>query len=294
MVKYEKILLATDFSEQARRALTEAVRLARRHDAELHVLYVQVVALQGVGTFDDVVFPDYIRSLHQVSLGAGQDLDLNYRKTVAKVVRDTSEAAGIVRYAREQAIDLVVIGTHGRNVLSEMVLGSVAQAVARDAPMSVLVVGPNAGRLHTRCVLAPVDFSARSRAALVQAGRLAAAASSRLIALNVVDFSRVAHPEELEIGERELQARQELARIAGAVLLPVIAEKLVTVGPAPEEILRIAAKFDVGLIVMAASGHTALERLVLGSVCKTVIRSAPCPVLVHREAGAAGQQRAAA
>lgn len=294
MVKYEKILLATDFSEQARKALTEAVRLARRHDAELHVLYVQVVALQGVGTFEDVVFPDYIRNLQQVSTGADQNVDLNYRKTVAKIVRDTSEATGIVRYAREQAVDLVVVGTHGRNAFSEVVLGSVAQAVARDAPMSVLVVGPRVGSLHTRCVLAPVDFSARSRAALEQAGRLAETASSRLIALNVVDFARVAHPEELEIGERELRARAELERIVETVPLPLMAEKLVTIGPASEEILRIAAQADAGLIVMAESGHTALERLVLGSVCKTVIRSAPCPVLVHREAGGAGQQRAAA
>lgn len=294
MVKYEKILLATDFSDQARKALKEAVRLARKHDAELHVLYVQVVALQGVGQFEDVELPDYIRNLHQVSMNGEQDLDLNYRKTVAKVVRDTSEAVGIVRYAREQGIDLIVVGTHGRGPVSEFVLGSVAQAVVREAPVSVVVIGPHAGSLHTRCILAPVDFSPRSRDALVQAGRLAAANAARLIVLNVVDFARVAHPEELEIGEREQRAREELERFTAAAVLPVIPEKLVTVGPGPEEILRLAAKVDAGLIVMAESGHTTLERLVLGSVCKSVIRSAPCPVLVHREMEGRALQRAAA
>ena len=63
---------------------------------------------------------------------------------------------------------------------------------------------------------------------------------------------------------------------------------------APGEILRIAAQYDAGLIVMAESGHTTLERLVLGSVCKSVIRSAPCPVLVHRETEGQAAQRAAA
>lgn len=294
MVKYAKILLATDFSEHARKALTEAVRLARRHDAELHVLYVQVVALQGVGEFNDVEMPDYIRNLHQVSMGAGQDLDLNYRKSVARVVRDTSEAAGIVRYAREQGIDLIVVGTHGRGPVSEFVLGSVAQAVARQAPVSVLVVGPNAGSLHTRCILAPVDFSPRSREALVQAGRLAQANAARLLVLNVVDFARVAHPEELEIGEREQRAREELERFTAAAALPVMPEKIVAVGPGPEVILRLATRYGAGLVVMAESSHTALERLVLGSVCKNVIRSAPCPVLVHRETEGLAQQRAAA
>lgn len=293
MVKYERILLATDFSEQAKKALTEAVRLARKHDAELHVLYVDVVALQGMGTFNDPPIPDYIRGMNQVGMGADQNLDLNYRKSFTRIVRDDSEAAGILRYAREHDVDLIVVGTHGRGALPELLLGSVAQAVVRDAAASVMVVGPTAGTLHTRCVLAPVDFSARSRDAMIQAGRLASEGSAKLLVLNVVDFARVAHPEEMEIGERERRAREDLERFTAAAALTVPVETLVTVGPGPEEILRIAAKHDAGLIVMAESGHTGLQRLMLGSVCKAVIRSAPCPVLVHRET-AAKTQRAAA
>ena len=293
MVKYERILLATDFSEQAKKALTEAVRLARKHDAELHVLYVDVVALQGMGTFNDPPIPDYIRGMNQVGMGADQNLDLNYRKSFTRIVRDNSEAAGILRYAREHDVDLIVVGTHGRGALPELLLGSVAQAVVRQAAVSVLVVGPAAGALHTRCVLAPVDFSARSRDAMIQADRLASEGSAKLLVLNVVDFARVAHPEEMEIGEREKRAREDLERFTASAALKVPVETLVTVGPGPEEILRIAAKHDAGLIVMAESGHTGLERLMLGSVCKAVIRSAPCPVLVHRET-AAKTQRAAA
>ena len=293
MVKYARILLATDFSEQAKRALTEAVRLARKHDAELHVLYVDVVALQGMGTFNDPLFPDYIRSMNQVAMGADQDLDLNYRKSFTRIVRDNSEATGILRYAREQGVDLIVLGTHGLGALPELLLGSVAQVVVREAPVSVLVVGPAAGALHTRCVLAPVDFSAKSLNAMVQAARLAAQGSAKLVVLNVVDFARVAHPEEMEIGEREKCAREELDRLVALADLSVPAETLVTVGPGSEEILRIAAQYDAGLIVMAESGHSALQRLMLGSVCKAVIRSAPCPVLVHRESVARAQRAAA-
>lgn len=294
MVKYGKIMLATDFSEPARQALVEAVRLARRDDAELHVVYVDVVALQGLGSFSDPPLPDYIRKVSQLSMSGDPNVDINYRKASTHVVRDSSEAAGILRYARESGMDLIVIGTHGRGALAELILGSVAQAVVRDAPASVLVVGPNAGGLHARCILAPVDFSPRSREALAQAGRLAAEASAQLVALSVVDFVRVAHPEELDIGEREQRTRAELTEFVTAAALPVTAEPLVTVGPAPDEILRIAAKYDAGLIVMGASGHTPLQRLVLGSVCKDVIREAPCPVLVHRERGTEAQQRAAA
>jgi nucleotide-binding universal stress UspA family protein len=291
MSTYPKILLATDFSEQARAAAVEAVRLARQHQAELHVVHVEVVALQGIGLYGDVKFPEYIRSIAQLKPGA--DLDLNYQNTVLKVVRDRSEAAGILRYAAEQGIDLIVIGTHGRNLVSEAFLGSVAQTVAREAPMSVLVVGARAGQAGPGCVLAPVDFSPASQAALVAAGRLAAQRAARLVAMNVVDFARVPHPEELDIGERERRAGAALQALAGGAGLPPGTETLVTVGPAAEEIVRIAMKFEASLIVIAPSSHSGLQRLLLGSVCRPVIRSAPCPVLVHREP-ARNTERAAA
>lgn len=296
MGTYRKILLATDFSDQARKAAAEAVRLARRHHAQLHVLYVEVVALRGVGTFADPPIPDYIHSMNQLVPGA--DLDLNYKDTVLKVVRDRSEAAGILRYAAEQAVDLIVVGTHGRSTVSEMILGSVAQAVVREAAVSVLVVGSHAAAgtpaTGAGCILAPVDFSARSASALVEAGRLATQRDARLIALHVVDFARVRHPEEVNLGERERRARAELQEFASAAALATGAETLVTAGPAAEEIVRIAAKFGAGLIVMAPSSHSGLERLLLGSVCRPVVRTAPCPVLVHRAAAGTSEHKAAA
>ena len=72
MGTYRKILLATDFSAHARKVAAEAVRLARRHQAQLHVLYVDVVALEGIGTFadaDEVMILDIYPSRETDSLG---------------------------------------------------------------------------------------------------------------------------------------------------------------------------------------------------------------------------------
>lgn len=292
MGTYRKILLATDFSEQARKVAAEAVRLARRHEAQLHVVYVEVIALQGAGTFTDPPIPDYIRSMNQLVPGA--DLDLNYKDTVLKVVRDRSEAAGILRYAAEQAVDLIVVGTHGRKAMSEMILGSVAQAVARDAAAPVLVVGMRAAANGAGCVLAPVDFSPSSADALAQAGRVAARRDARLIALHVVDFGRMPLQRELDLAEHERRARAQLQDFVGGAGLPASAETMVTVGPAPEEIVRLAAKFNAGLIVVAPSSKTAVERITMGSVCRAVIRMAPCPVLVHRGPVRTAEHKAAA
>lgn len=293
MNTYRKILLATDFSEQARAALTAAARLARRDGAQLHVVHVEVVALQGIGTFSDASIPDYIRSISQVAMGG--DLTLNHRDTVVKVVRDRTEAAGILRYAAEQDVDLIVLGTHGRGAVAEMLMGSVAQAVAHHAPVSVMVVGPHAAEAAAPhgTVLAPVDLSERSDRALAEAARRVVR-GGRLVALYVVDFGRVAHPEDLPVGERERLAGVQLDEFVTQAGLPVAPERLVTVGAAADEILRIAARVGAALIVMAPSSHSGLERVMLGSVCKPVIRSAPCPVLVYRERSPAARERAAA
>lgn len=293
MITYRKILLATDFSEQARAALAAAVRLARRDEAQLHVVHVEVVALQGIGTFSDAAIPDYIRSISQVAMGG--DLSLNHRDTVVKVVRDRTEAAGILRYAAEQDVDLIVLGTHGRGAVAELLMGSVAQAVAHDATVSVMVVGAHAtgAAAPHGTVLAPVDLSPRSAGALAQAARLVTR-GGRLVALNVVDFGRVAHPEDLPVGEREHAAGVQLGEFVTQAALPVTPQRMVTVGPAADEILRIAAKVGAALIVMAPSSHSGLERVLMGSVCRPVIRSATCPVLVHRERAPAARERAAA
>lgn len=285
MAKYHRILLATDFSEQAKPALTEAARLAQHHAAPLHIVHVDVTPLQGGGDFGRPVVPGYLHNVAESARPGDEDSPFHGTNAVLKVMRGSSEAAGILRYADEQDVDLIVMGTHGYGALAEILIGSVAQAVAKQARVPVLIVGSGA-QASEPCVLAPVDQTLGPGAALAQAARIAAERQARLVVLHVVDFNRVAHPEELEIGEREQRAREQLARMVAAAELPVPAEPVVTIGPAADEIVRIAVKEGAGLIVMSPSGHTAVERLLLGSVCKSVIRAAPCPVLIQREAGA--------
>jgi nucleotide-binding universal stress UspA family protein len=60
--------------------------------------------------------------------------------SVKRVVVMGKPFAEIIRYAREQAIDLIVLGTHGRSALGSMLLGGVAEKVVRKAPCAVLTV----------------------------------------------------------------------------------------------------------------------------------------------------------
>ncbi len=288
MGTYQRILLATDLSEQARKAAAEAVRLARRYGAQLHVLHVDVIAQPGIEGFEHAPLAGHVGSFDQVALDAvGRDVGVSYRNTVTAIFRDTSEARGILRYAAQKNIDLIVLGTHGRGAVAEAFMGSVAQRVARESPVSVLIVGPHpfAGTADDGkpVILAPVDFGAPSAATLAHAARLATERDAHLIAVYAISRLRAGHGPEAVATAAEEEARYELERfVAGARISPE-PELLVGIGHADEVIADIARKRHATLVVVAPSSHGALDRLLLGSVTKRVVRGAPCPVLIHRE-----------
>lgn len=288
MATYRKILLATDFSEPSRGATAEALRLARRHEAELHVLYVDVVARHNPEGLDQAALADYIGGFDPVG------------PVVTVIATDTGEADGILRYADEKRLDLIVLGTRGRGAVSEKLLGSVAQRVMREAPVPVLLVGqmgaaPSAAG-GKPVLLAPVDLSPRSGSMLARAAVLAGERGADLIVLYVLDRGRQSRDAEWPRTVNEEGARERLQAFVAGANLPIEVEQLVGSGEAVDVIFDVAATRNAELIVIAppTGGRGWLDRLLLGSVTSRIARGAPCPVLVYREPPGAGVRRAAA
>jgi nucleotide-binding universal stress UspA family protein len=118
-----EILVATDFSQSADAALSVAGQYARALHARVHVLHVSEVAAA-----------DVTRPTAEVTTQVGNDVSIT-------LVGRTGDPAGqILLYAALHAIDLIVIGTHGRTGVSRVLLGSVAERVIRGAGCPVLVV----------------------------------------------------------------------------------------------------------------------------------------------------------
>jgi nucleotide-binding universal stress UspA family protein len=149
MAAIRKILYPTDFSERSLAALPLAVDLAQRYDAELHCLHV--VDMPSEFVLEDSYMlpltteyrPDYdklkeVAESHLEQFVTEHMPDL--RDSVKRAVIMGKPFAEILRYAREQGIDLIVLGTHGRSALGSMLLGSVAEKVVRKATCAVLTV----------------------------------------------------------------------------------------------------------------------------------------------------------
>jgi nucleotide-binding universal stress UspA family protein len=122
---FRQVLFATDFSEPARDAGRTAVELARHFGARLHVLHVVPPVT------DPTPAPAALRAA-AAELGDGVP--------VVTSLASGRPAWQIVDYARRNACDLIVLGTHGRTGVSRAILGSVAEGVVRRARCRVLTV----------------------------------------------------------------------------------------------------------------------------------------------------------
>ena len=149
MIALKHILVATDFSEPADVAVNYGRDLARAYDATLHVIHVIENMLAFYGPEVGFALADVERN---VEAAVQRDLDSTIAKhegdplkVVATVKRGSNVAHAITEYAKANAIDLIIVGTHGRGAVSRFLMGSVAERVVRSAPCPVLTV-----RAHER------------------------------------------------------------------------------------------------------------------------------------------------
>ena len=140
MISLKKILVPTDFSEHSGKAVLYGEELAKKFGATLHLVHAveKVPVMYGEGAF---FTPETEAEMQAASTKELEALtpDVGGNPVVRKVVLG-HPFVEIVRYARENEIDLIVLGTHGRGALAHMLLGSVAEKVVRKAPCPVLTV----------------------------------------------------------------------------------------------------------------------------------------------------------
>ena len=144
MIKLNRILVPTDFSESARLALTYGMSFAQEYKA--HLVLLHVVENLTVGYASDL-FPVPMAEVFQEISGYA-------RAELAKLAAEAREkdveveeqvvqgkpSAEIIRFAAERGVDMIVLGTHGKGMLDQALFGSTTERVVRRSPCPVLSV----------------------------------------------------------------------------------------------------------------------------------------------------------
>ncbi|RBI62091.1 universal stress protein [halophilic archaeon] len=137
---YENVLLPTDGSEAATRAVGQATDLAAELDATLHVLSVVGEPSLGLDVRSQVSDADLREAAEEtVSNAAETAADGGVERVVERVERG-DPARTIDAYAEENDVDLVVMGTTGRREVDRILLGGVTEKVLRSSPVPVMTV----------------------------------------------------------------------------------------------------------------------------------------------------------
>ena len=143
-MEIKRILFPTDFSEGSDNALPYAVDMAKNYGAKLYVIHVIQDIAQMTGWYVPHVSMDELAK--DIEAGAKKEMDrygieqLRGVKDIERSVLKGTPNDEIIKFASENKMDMIVIGTHGRKGLDRVIFGSTAERVVRDAPCPVLSV----------------------------------------------------------------------------------------------------------------------------------------------------------
>ncbi|PWM76777.1 MAG: hypothetical protein DBY32_11720 [Phascolarctobacterium sp.] len=274
---FDKVLLATDLSEEADGLLNCFYSLCPEVDTEIAVAHVfkdKSDAEPGSSSFKKV--QSRVRALVAELRRAGYE-------EAREIYRSGEVFEELTDVAEKEDAGLIMVASHGKGFFKSALLGSTTFDLARATDRPLFVSKPvendaeemlQRNLLHR--ILVPTDFSLKSLSAL-DVIRMLREHITEVIFVHVVERSRSQEDleDKIRTAGRRLQELVDEIKIFG-----IKAAYHVRKGAASKEILRLAEKEDVSLIVMAKTGAGLVKGLVMGSTAQNVTLNAERSLLL--------------
>lgn len=303
---FRKILVATDFSDNARAAFTQGMWLGETFGGEVTLAHVLTNLRQAIAAlpysarweliFGDIdVFERAVRAESQARLNSMVE---PFRSRCSSIKVETllgKPALALIHAVQSEGHEVVVVGTRGMSAMKQFLMGSTSRQLIRECPAAVWVT-KDGGHWPPRRILVAVDFSELSLRALQQASHLAKSAGAILDVLHVIemsevlsDFGAVPRPNvrDSEVGrDIENQAHERLKTLtSSAGLLPDRVALHVEWGAAGELIVSNSRLWQNDLIVMGTCGRVGIAGFMVGNTAEQVLQDCDCSVLTVKPAG---------
>ena len=280
-IAFKNILFLTDFTEASEAALAYAMGLANHYKAELYLAHASNPTVPP-----ETTTAQFLETVVE-----------NSRKELAKLVKEHeikgtplfaqgSIEAAFPKWINEQAIDLVVAGTHGRRGLERFLMGSTAEFIFRNSTSPVLTVGPHVAMrpykdFSVDKILFPTDLGPHAEFAVTYALSLAREKHARITFMHVVPLAEAFQRDRTEL---VVTARKKLEQ-----LVPSDAqhwsepEIVVEIGDPAMELVGFAERERPDLIVLGLPQDKKFNSHFRSGVTYKLVSSAPCPVLTIRD-----------
>lgn len=281
---FSRILVAIDDCDASKAALTYATRLASEHGAQLvichSVNWLPIIAqIASSDAFVDITpIVDDLKAEGEALLDRASEMAKRAGVQAKRLALEGEPAKNILEQAAEAKCGVIVMGTHGRQGLERLFVGSTTEAVLRESTIPVLTVRPGItfaapGKRCFERIVIGIDESGPSIAALETVLGLPPEDRQYLVIYSVAR----ATDEEQDQAHRIIGKAVSMANARG-----ISAKGRVITGHPDEALIAAAQRSAADLIVLGSHGRQGLHRLFLGSVAEGVVRKSPVPVLVVR------------
>jgi nucleotide-binding universal stress UspA family protein len=290
-IRLKRILFASNFTETSAMALPYAAAFARRFNGEIYAMHVI-----ARGEYEHIEPSQLDATLRQMKataevrikrlLSIARFSEIPYRILLAH--GDVMET--IAAKVRENEIDMIVAGSHGRHGIKKLLSPSTDEAIARDVACPVLLIGPEVtvapeAEVCIARILLATDFQPKSKSVMDYGYALAAAYNADIYFLHVAD----------DVWREPLSTRMTPEAFCRMRLLEkglpehahgIEPKFLVEFGSPESLILETAQKIGAQLIVagVPVTAHAGLSSHLPGPLAYDVASHAICPVLAVRDA----------
>ncbi len=282
-----RILVATDFSDWARAALDCAMGIAKRFQSKVYLVHVIPA---GVLQY---VSPERSEEvIRQAKSYAAQEIQRLVKESGYEGLVQPGILCGggvwtlLQEFVKTQAIDLLVLGTHGRTRAQKQLLGPIAEEIFRLASCPILTVGSQVGksamgRVEVRRILYATNFKPHAERAAPFAHSLEREHHAQLTVLHVVEESQVsAMGGQAIVSEFMIKRmRKGLPGECGGKCKP---EFQVRFGDAGEQILEAARELQSDLMILGLRAGKFTTGELPSAVAYKLVCQSPCPVLTTR------------
>ena len=292
---YDRIVIAVDGSDEARRAARRGLELARAVEAEVTV--VSVVERKTLRLTETAEEKRQLRERGEEALAEIETLAAEVGHAVRTELLEGKPAAQIREHVATTDAELLVVGRQGRTGLGRRLLGGVTEQLLHRSDVPVLVVpdGDHDGEAVSDWsdILITTDGSENAEMAVPHGIGVAERCASTVHVLNVVDLQAAggvfdaggldrAFIERLETRGEEAVDRvaSDIEESTPALSVETAVERTTSFDGAAAGVEAYVETNGIDLVVLGSHGRSNLKRQLLGSVASTVLRTVDVPVLV--------------
>jgi nucleotide-binding universal stress UspA family protein len=271
----KKILLPTDFSEQAEYALKVAASLARQNNADIYLMHMLELPSHLLSGDTNLNVPEQLLFMKIANERFEKTMEKEFMKGITVHVTVESHKAfdGITEAIHQHDIDLVVMGSSGATGLKEMFIGSNTEKIVRTADAPVLVIKNNIEHFNVENFVFACDFSEDQKTVFEQALDFANSFNAKIHLLFVNTPSRFVTTAAAEKKMNSFIADFEIPSYE----LHIYNDDTIEHG-----ILNFSNAIDADLIGMSTHGRQGLAHFFNGSISEDLVNHALRPVITFK------------